>query len=566
MEQTFETYKAELLSYLKKQKRNEEEDIEANRRLSPSEKEELGIRIRNAEVVEIDRDEYKIHAEVNNSKLRPGDKVTILFGYPIRYINAIVLENFFNELILQTSAGFKVRDHFDIEVSEVVMLQSIISLIDSIEEGNPGSFFLKELAGIEEPYEGLGAIPFYKVTTFPESLNPEQFSICEDALQRPTISCVQGPPGTGKTDVLATIANTFSDQGMEVLILSLTHQAVNNALNKVKKVSRANVIKVGQLLKAEDLSEDIVKIEKYGDYVKSRKENRKSKKHGADILGMTIHTSIMNLGLKKSGFNPSVILVDESSQIPITLASTIGAIGCGSVIFFGDDKQMPPIFHQKLKNHQLSQSVFSHLCALYPSLKRRLTTTYRMNEEITEVVSRNFYEPFGEKLVASEFSRNRRLDYESGHKDLEIRGIFNDAKSIITRNPTKDNTWEDENPEEAAFIAKVIEEALKIGMKLEDLAVITPYRRQVKAIRTCVFERLGTTAVIPIIDTVERLQGQDVDMVIVSLCISSPAYFIGNQDFLFNKNRLNVMISRAKKKVLILGSKIVLDNINLIMP
>lgn len=563
MEMTFETYKANLLSYLKQQKRQEESDIESNKHLSPQEKEELGLRIRNAKVVEKEGTRFKLHAETNYSKFRPGDRVTLISGYPVHYLNGVILDNFFNDVIIESNADLEIDDVYDIEVTEVVMLQAIISLIESIEEGAPGSFFIEELAGIGEPYDGVGAIPLRKVNTIPERLNEEQRAICEYVLQRPTIACIQGPPGTGKTDVLATIAHTFSNQGKEVLVLSLTHQAVNNALNKIKKVSPANIVKVGQELKAEDLYDGIIKVEKYSDYIKMRKNNRTPNPEGADIVGMTVHSSISNLGLRKSGFNPSIVLVDEASQIPITLAATIGAIGCGSIIFIGDDKQMPPIFHEKLQNRKLSVSVFQHLCSLYPDFKHRLSVTYRMNDVITDMVSKNFYEPYGEKLIASDFSRGRRLNLTSNSDNLAVRSVFNDSSPITICNPTSDNTWEDENPEEGVFVASIVQEAIQLNMDMKDVAVITPYRRQVRNIRASIADCMGEDFEMPLIDTVERLQGQDVDLIIISFCVSDPVFFNRNKDFLLNPNRMNVMLSRAKKKVVLIGSKIVLDNLNL---
>ena len=175
-----------------------------------------------------------------------------------------------------------------------------------------------------------------------------------------------------------------------------------------------------------------------------------------------------------------------------------------------------------------------------------------MNEEITQCVSRNFYEVDGEKLIASDFSKARTLTLPTTSEDKRIRDILQDAKSIHMVNTTTDNSWEDMNQEEADFIADMVCEALKCGMKASDVAVITPYRRQVKAIRSSL-NRLHLES-LPLIDTVERLQGQDVDMIIISFCVSSSVYYQSNEKFLLNPNRLNVMISRAKKKVVVVCS------------
>jgi DNA replication ATP-dependent helicase Dna2 len=101
------------------------------------------------------------------------------------------------------------------------------------------------------------------------------------------------------------------------------------------------------------------------------------------------------------------------------------------------------------------------------------------------------------------------------------------------------------------MITELVKESIADGMAIEDIAVITPFRRQV----LCVREHLKNAIQgdIPLIDTVERLQGQDVDMIIISCTTTNEEYYLKNVAFLENPNRWNVMISRAKKKVIIIG-------------
>ena len=186
-----------------------------------------------------------------------------------------------------------------------------------------------------------------------------------------------------------------------------------------------------------------------------------------------------------------------------------------------------------------------------------------MNEAITQCVSRNFYEVDGEQLIASDFSKSRTLSIPSSCEDERIRNILQDEKSIHQVNVTTGELWEDMNQEEADFIANMVDDALKNGIKKSDIAVITPYRRQVKAIRSSL-NKLDIGS-LPLIDTVERLQGQDVDMIIISFCVSSKTYFQMNKQFLLNPNRLNVMISRAKKKVVFVASSVFDRNLYYLM-
>ena len=550
----FRRFKDKIIDYLKQEKEYCEADIENNKHLSNAEKEEKGLLIQFAKVVEQKGAEYKFSVPVNNTKLRPGDKAIIRNQRTQKRYAATIIENDFEFIYATILFDLSAEDEYDIEIEEFVLLDPLIALAESVTEGAPGAFLFKQLAGDAEPMmEGLGRIPLNRVTTFPNTLNEAQYEVCTKALNRPSIYCIQGPPGTGKTDVLATIAHTFSSQSKEVLIISNTHQAVNNALNKIcKRAPELPIVKVGEELKAQELDKNIVLARSYKDYLDERKTTKKKKAICADVVGMTYYGAILNLGLRNSGFKPSLILIDEAGQMPLAQASLIGAFGSGSMIFIGDDKQMPPISHEKLQDHPLSVSIFSYLCEKYPAIKGRLSVTYRMNEEITQCVSRNFYEVDGEKLVASDFSKSRTLTLPTTSEDVRIRNILQDNKSIHLVNVTNENTWEDMNHEEADFIAEMVSEALRCGMKVNEIAVITPYRRQVKAIRSSL-NKLHLDS-LPLIDTVERLQGQDVDMIIISFCVSNPIYYQQNVSFLLNSNRLNVMISRAKKKVVMIAS------------
>jgi hypothetical protein len=558
----FQAFKDSIIEYLKQEKEYTEADIENNKHLSNAEKEERGLLIQFAKIVEQQGCEYKFSVPVNNTKLRPGDKVVVRNQHSKKKYHATIIENDFEFIYATILFELPLEDEYDIEIEEFVLLDPLIALAENVSEGAPGAFLFKQLAGESEPImEGLGRIPIGRVDTFPNTLNEAQHEVCLKALNRPSIYCIQGPPGTGKTDVLATIAHTFSCHNKEVLIISNTHQAVNNALNKIcKRAPELSIVKIGEELKAQELDNKIILAKSYKEYLDSRKNTKKKRTLYADVVGMTYYGAVLNLGLRNSGFKPSLILVDEAGQMPMVQASLIGAFGSGSMIFIGDDKQMPPIFHEKLNGNPLSLSIFSYLCNKYPQIKGRLSVTYRMNEEITRCVSKNFYEVDGEQLVASDFSKVRTLSIPSSCEDRRIGNILQDEKSIHSLNVTSSELWEDMNQEEADFIAQLVNEAIKSGMKKSDIAVITPYRRQVKAIRSSL-NKLDIGS-LPLIDTVERLQGQDVDMIIISFCVSSKIYFQMNKQFLLNPNRLNVMISRAKKKVVFVVSSVFEKELN----
>ncbi len=549
-------YRDALLEYLREEKRLYEEDIKKNYALSDAEKVEVGLLVKEATIVSHSAEVYDMAVKDNYTKLRPGDLVSIMDINTNKKKEATVIDNGTETMQFRCNEDLDINSLFNIEVSEFVLLDSFIKLLESMDESKPGAYFLEEIAKISEPKKinRLAASQIDIEGLIPNRLNLRQKEACLAIAKLPSIYCIQGPPGTGKTDVLSCIATLFSENGLEVAIISKTHQAVNNALNKIRKYDdRGFVIKIGDELKGQELVDSIICSDTYRHYLAKRAALKKKADGRADIVGMTLQAAVINLGIMNKGFQPRVVIVDEAGQIPLTEAAILGASGAGTIVFIGDDKQMPPIYHEKLEGEELSQSIFKHLCLLYPDYETSLQETYRMNEEITNVVSKNFYEPFGEHIFSSDFSKYRNLILDSANE------ILSSTNSIIVKNVSSQTDWEECNQEEADYIAGLIKDSLECGMKLEDIAIITPFRRQVRMIRETVSKKLEGN--LPLIDTVERLQGQDVDLIIISFATTSVFFYNKVRNFLLNRNRLNVMISRAKKKVVILRSDIVQLNI-----
>lgn len=537
-----------IVEYLITLNKYEIEDIDKVKLLDEEDKISEGYLIKNSKVLEKNElNQYIFGCTENNTKLRPGDSVHLIQKRNGKIYNAKIIENNFESISLSSMNDFSKEEIFDIEVTQSSVLDAIISVAQSIEPGGPGFSFLKQLAG-EEPLKSKGLTTIEKDLQKFE-LNEKQLSITNAMLLRPSLKCLQGPPGTGKTKVLSAIANAFSSTGKEVLIISLTHQAVNNALNAVAKYSCNNIHKIGDLIKTVGLDKNINKFQSYPDYLPTRKKNKKNP-NGA-IIGMTFHSAMASLGLHSSGFNPSIILVDEAGQMPFYFGSIIDILGAGSLLFLGDDRQMPPIYHQRLEKNPLSKSIFTWICDKNPAAKEVLSVTYRMNDEITQYVSKNFYEPYGINLISHNTVASNRLTFICNTQQPIIKKIFETPNSIFTI-PVSNENWKDFNLEEATFIFEIVKELLSQNISPKDFAIITPYRRQVKTIRSVLLEKGLPINKLPIIDTVERVQGQDVDIIIISFSVTDSDYFIENQSFIMNENRLNVMVSRAKRKVIIL--------------
>lgn len=532
----FEFYKDQLLKYLETEKELLKADIIANSELTDVEKIERGYLIEGCCVADCNDGCYDLKATINNSKLRAGDRVVLTKEGESSKMKAVVVENFFDTITLIPDSPLDYGAVYSIHVVEAVLLDHIITLLGNLQEGGTGSLYIKELFGLKDPKDkGFFTINHSLIDTA-RSFNSVQLDAIKSVLNRPSLYSIQGPPGTGKTDVLSEIAQCFSKSGYEVLVVSNTHQAVNNALNKIAKNIGLPIVKIGEVLKAKELVPSIKVHKTFSEYLKTRPSRRRLRDKGT-IIGMTIHTAIIYQGLQSNSFSPSVILVDEAGQMPLTYGATIGTFGAGSIVFIGDDRQMPPLFHSGLHNNELSISVFEHVSKKYPQHKTVLDTTYRMNTEITDVVSKNFYEPYGIKLKSS------------------IRPTFDQSFEIC--NCMYKDVWRDYNVEEAK---KVAQKALEYVRKGEEVAIITPFRKQVNCIAQEIkdlFTKEGISSC-PLVDTVERLQGQDVDVIIISFSVSDSEYYKQLRTFIEDSHRLNVMISRAKKKVILFKSDFVL--------
>ena len=100
---------------------------------------------------------------------------------------------------------------------------------------------------------------------------------------------------------------------------------------------------------------------------------------------------------------------------------------------------------------------------------------------------------------------------------------------------------------------------MRLGLQTDQMAIVTPYRRQAAAIRRLVQYETASSTDIPIVDTVERVQGLTVELVIISMCTTDPEYASETASFIFSPNRLNVAVSRARTKVVIFASESILD-------
>ncbi len=556
---TFEEFKEKLLNYLRVEQEMEKKDIEALKQMSKEEKIEANIMLVGLYVIKSFDNTYVLYAPDNYSKLRSGDKVILKNQTNNATIKALVVDVALETITIMSDKELELDSLYDLEVESPNLLASLIGCLEGILPATPGAAFLRMLCG-EETVE---AEDFLKIDVEDLSgfekiysmLNDEQKNAINSILEFYPINILQGPPGTGKTLVLAGAAIATSLKNREVVIIANTHQAVNNALNKISSLDKnIPLIKIGELLKADGLNENIIKFQKFSEYNDYSRQNRKKKKYGY-VVGMTIWGAIAHLGLRNHNhFRPYLALVDEASLIPLTYASILGKCA-SSICFLGDSRQMSPIYRSELENNALSESIIEYCSQNVKKIPINiLLETHRMNKEITQFVSKAFYEPYGITLRSAEpIAENRFHSYFFESRGLTDSIVFMDG-DLSTPNCLE------ENEGEANAVINLIKNLLDEGCQAKDLAVVTPFRKHVRLLRGKANEFINLQEC-PLIDTVERLQGQDVECIILTFASSDDDYIDNVRDFIFKLNRLNVMISRAKTKVVIFGCQRIIQHL-----
>ena len=384
---------------------------------------------------------------------------------------------------------------------------------------------------------------------FAQGLDAGMRRAFEECLASREWFAVQGPPGTGKTHLLARLALHYAVvEGARVLVTAVSHQAIHNALAETYFVGRRMQDAPG----VKDLLADgLFKLGASKGHNEGLPEGVRAAprlpfKKGPAIAGATVYAAAHlagDLARRKPPYD--VVLFDEAGQATLILALGARLLG-RKALFIGDDAQLPPIVELPFEEDhdpRARVSVIAHLRRSYAE-PLMLEETRRLNRELCSVVSDCFY---GGRLGSAPEAAGRRLAL-AGRPRPEFEEILAPDKSFVFLDvPHEDCRSVSE--QEALWASAVAAEALRCGLPAEQAGIIAPYRAQCNRIRFLLDNPRVTCA------TVERFQGQEREMVIISLTSSKPAYLARLAGFLFEPNRLNVAISRARTKVVLIGSR-----------
>ncbi len=370
-------------------------------------------------------------------------------------------------------------------------------------------------------------------------LNESQVEAVAQSYAADLLHLIQGPPGTGKTWVLAHLARLLVLDGQRVLITALTHRAIHNALNKFPRIDDSlHVCKIGEPRHTGDLN--VTNFETFD-------QSHFGDLSGGYIVGATPF-ALQSKRLAEVEFD--VVLFDEASQITLPLA-IMGMLSANKYIFVGDENQLPPvtIFAQETEPEQAAQlSIFAFLAGRGD--ETMLNVTYRLNDVLAEWPSRTFYRS---ELKPSEEAAGRRLQLSTNYSrwdfilDPQYPAVFLD---LCHRNTTVRSRTE------AETTVELILALLEHDIPPEEIGVVVPYRAQSRLIRSLLRRQVNDEGVIGrlAVDTVERMQGQEREVVLVSFTTSSPAFALRMAGFLFQPQRLNVSVTRPRTKLILIGS------------
>lgn len=359
---------------------------------------------------------------------------------------------------------------------------------------------------------------------------------------------VQGPPGSGKTFLLARLAlDAAIRKRQRVLITAVSHQAIHNALGQCYWMAAQLKEPQAQALLANGFYKlGSSKANSAGLPSGIRSARVPPDRGGGLIAGATLYPVFNTLEGELPIFD--LVLFDEAGQAPLHLALAARA-AAAKAIFIGDDQQLPPVVQcppEEGEERALRMSALHLIRKRYedPFL---LSETRRLNAAICRAVSETFY---GDRLSPVSEAAERRLPLKSEpsgaageilHPDNPL--VFLDVAHSDCRSLSEP---------EARWAASLCLEAVRCGVAPEEIGIISPYRAQCNRIRF-LLQEAGQDSVL--VSTVERFQGQEREMVILSMTSSHPSYLSTLRRFLFSSNRLNVAISRARTKVVLLGAK-----------
>lgn len=443
---------------------------------------------------------------------------------------------------------------------------------------------LKELRDKILGYETPAFYQVEKVSS--DALNASQNEALQMMLDAEDVAIIHGPPGTGKTTTLVQGIRHLTKDGRQVIVCAPSNAAVDHLTRSIA-AQGIRVLRLGNLAKVEEdttsytldvllqrdkdfkqikeLKKRATELRKMGGKYKrsfgkeeaeqrklifreAKELNREARELETYLVQRTIDQAQVitctligstHEYLKERKF--AAVIIDEAGQC-IEPAAWVPIIRAEKVIMAGDPFQLPPT----VKSQEAAKAGLA-VSLLEKSVERLekvnlLRTQYRMNEKIMQFSNVQFYNG---KLEAFEGVKNRSL--EASPEVVE----WIDTAGCGYQEEAGENNESLVNKEEAALIKRHLETWVHTSPHTE-IAVISPYRAQVEWLEAELKEYPNVT-----VNTVDSFQGQEREAVYISLVRSNENGDIG---FLKDYRRMNVALTRAMKKLVVVGDSATLGN------
>ena len=447
-------------------------------------------------------------------------------------------------------------------------------------------------------------------------LNPTQERAVNEVLWAKDVAIVHGPPGTGKTTTLVEAINETLMRESQVLVCAQSNMAVDWISEKL--VDRGiNVLRIGNPTRVNDKMLGFTyerRFESHADYPqlwairKAIRELRKNRKKGSEnyhqkmdrlksraaeielrinaelfgearVIACTLVGSAHHL---LEGMKFGTLFIDEAAQA-LEAACWIPMRRASRVILAGDHCQLPPTVKSiAALRAGLGKTLMERIAENKPEVVTLLKIQYRMNDEIMRFSSDWFYG--GKVESAPQIKYRSVLDYDhpitwidTSNEEYQITIEGEDApedsastaSSVSAANQNSDLNFKEQfvgesfgriNKAEAELTLLTLAEYFtKIGKQrvLEeriDVGIISPYRAQVQYLKKLIkkYEFFKPYRRLISVNTVDGFQGQERDVILISLVRSNDEGQIG---FLKDLRRMNVAMTRARMKLIILGNK-----------
>ena len=447
-------------------------------------------------------------------------------------------------------------------------------------------------------------------------LNPTQERAVNEVLWAKDVAIVHGPPGTGKTTTLVEAINETLMRESQVLVCAQSNMAVDWISEKL--VDRGiNVLRIGNPTRVNDKMLGFTyerRFESHPDYPqlwairKAIRELRKNRKKGSEnyhqkmdrlksraaeieirinselfgearVIACTLVGSAHRL---LEGMKFGTLFIDEAAQA-LEAACWIPMKRASRVILAGDHCQLPPTVKSiAALRAGLGKTLMERIAENKPEVVTLLKIQYRMNDEIMRFSSDWFYG--GKVESAPQIKYRSVLDYDhpitwidtsNEENQITIEGedapedSASTASSVSAANQNSDLNFKEQfvgesfgriNKAEAELTLLTLAEYFtKIGKQRVlsesiDVGIISPYRAQVQYLKKLIkkYEFFKPYRRLISVNTVDGFQGQERDVILISLVRSNDEGQIG---FLKDLRRMNVAMTRARMKLIILGNK-----------